>query len=164
MPEPGEVRRAAELLNRSNIKALWCFLLGGPEEDEATLGQTIKFINKDISKKDNAFITVGIRVYPQTGMHELAVKEGVIDSKNDLLMPTFYFSNKLTPEDTRAILLSRLEDKGRVIFLTDTNFSSLGPLRLIGTTLKLPSPFWSYAGYMNMLISRSRVIHRGWEK
>jgi anaerobic magnesium-protoporphyrin IX monomethyl ester cyclase len=160
----GDVRRAAELLNRSNIKALWCFLLGGPEEDETTLGRTIRFINKDISKKDNAFITVGIRVYPQTGMHELAVKEGVLDSRSDLLMPTFYFSHKISPEETRAILLSRLEDKGRVIFLTDTNFSSLGPLRLIGTTLKLPSPFWSYAGYMNMLIARSRVINRGWEK
>lgn len=159
-----EVHRAAEILGKSGIKALWCFLLGGPGEDAATLEKTIKFINKGIARKDNAFITVGIRVYPETGMHDLAVQEGLIDGDDDLLMPTFYFSDKVTPEETRAILSSRIEDKGRVIFLSDTNFSHMGALRIIGTTLKLPSPFWSYAGYMNMLLSRVRVINRAWAR
>jgi len=157
-----EVYRASELLGGSKINALWCFLLGGPQEDARTLASTLKFINTKIANKDKAFITTGIRIYPQTGMHQLAISEGVLDGSDDLLMPRFYFTPNLTPQETRKILLNGLDSIGKAIFLSDTQFSSLGGLRLIGTTLRLPSPFWRYAGYMNMMISGSRVINREW--
>ncbi|MGA2193051.1 MAG: radical SAM protein [Nitrospirota bacterium] len=159
-----EVYRAAALLGKSSIKALWCFLMGGPGEDEATVRKTMRFINGRISRKDKAFITIGIRIYPYTGMHELAVEEGVIKKNQDIMMPTFYYSDRVTPEETREMLLAGLNEIGRVIFLTDTNFPSLGALRYIGTKLRLPSPFWSYAGYMNRIISGRRVIKHKWSQ
>ncbi|HLB25386.1 MAG TPA: radical SAM protein [Nitrospirota bacterium] len=159
-----DVHRAADMLAGSKIKALWCFLLGGPGEDEDTIKKTLGFINKKLPSKDKAFITIGIRVYPYTGMHRLAVEEGVVGGKDPLLMPAFYFSDRLSPDHARAILAGGLNDIGRVIFLSDTNFPSLGALRYIGSALRLPSPFWSYAGYMNMLISGRRVIRREWPR
>lgn len=159
-----EVYRASEILAGSNIKALWCFLLGGPEEDERSILDTVRFINTSIPSKDKAFITIGIRVYPQTGMHELALKEGVVDPSEDLLMPRFYFTSRISPGEARRTLMNGLESLGKTIFLSDTNFSSLGALRVIGTALKIPSPFWRYAGYMNMMISGSRVINRDWDR
>jgi len=157
-----DVYRAADLLSASGIRALWCFLLGGPRENERTLKETIEFINKKIGKKDNAFITTGIRVYPHTGMHELAMHEGVISPSENLLMPRFYFSPEITPGRTREVLLGGLDSISRTLFLSDTHFSNMGGLRLIGSALRLPSPFWRYAGAMNMMISRRRVIHRDW--
>jgi len=158
-----DVNRAAELLGESGIRALWCFLLGGPGEDERTLAKTVGFINTKLGKKDNAFITTGIRIYPKTGMHELAIKEGYLDAVTPLLMPTFYFTPKMTPQEARDILKRDLREIGKAIFLSDTHMASLGGLRLAGTALRLPSPFWRYAGYMNLMLSGNRVINRDWK-
>jgi radical SAM superfamily enzyme YgiQ (UPF0313 family) len=158
-----DVYHAADVLGGSNIKALWCFLLGGPEEDKRSILETVNFVNTKLHPKDTAFITIGVRVYPQTGMHELALREGLLDQSDSLLMPTFYFTPKITPSEARKALRENLDSIGSTIFLSDTNFSSLGALRLIGTALKIPSPFWRYAGYMNMMISRNRVINREWQ-
>ena len=157
-----EVHRAAELLGGSNIKMLWCFLLGGPGENSKTIGKTVRFINGKLAKKDKAFITIGIRIYPHTGMHELAVRDGFITSDEQLLMPNFYFSPDIDILEARDELKRGLSSISNVIFLSDTQFSSLGFLRRMGTALHLPSPFWSYAGYMNMMIGGNRVINRDW--
>jgi radical SAM superfamily enzyme YgiQ (UPF0313 family) len=159
-----EVQNAAELLKDSSIKALWCFLMGGPKEDENTVKKTLDFINQRVPAKDKAFLTTGIRIYPHTGMHERALKEGVVSPSDSLLMPTFYFTEKLSPEEMRGIIKSRLTDSRKVIFLSDTNFPSLGALRWMGTKLRLPSPFWSYANYMNLMLSGRRVMNRKWER
>jgi radical SAM superfamily enzyme YgiQ (UPF0313 family) len=157
-----DIYHAAELISGSSIKALWCFLLGGPQEDENTLAKTIDFMNRSIGKKDGSFITTGIRIYPGTGLHELALSCGIVTEADNLLMPRFYFSPKLTPQKARNALQNGLSDPSRCIFLSDTQFSSLGPLRRMGTMLGLPSPFWRYAGYLNKITGRSRVISRNW--
>ncbi|RQW76842.1 MAG: radical SAM protein, partial [Geobacter sp.] len=84
-----DVTKAAELFARSTIKALWCFLVGGPKEDPRTLDETISFINNRIGKKDTEFITTGIRIYPKTGLHEVAIREGIVQRGDSLLMPSF---------------------------------------------------------------------------
>ncbi|MBJ6800969.1 cobalamin-dependent protein [Geomonas sp. Red259] len=141
-----EVHRAAELLGRSRLRALWCFLLGAPQEDEETLGRTVAFLNRHVGSKDAAFITTGIRIYPGTGLHRLAVREGTVQADDDLLMPSFYFSPKLTPERARSLLDQGVRH-GRCIHLTDTEAPVLNTLRRIGTAVGLPTPFWRYAGY-----------------
>ncbi|MBU5614678.1 B12-binding domain-containing radical SAM protein [Geomonas azotofigens] len=147
-----EVNRAAELLGRSRLRALWCFLIGAPEEDEATLGRTVDFLNRHVGGKDAAFITTGIRIYPGTGLHRLAVREGTVRADDDLLMPSFYFSPKITPQRARAVL-DRSVRHGRCIHLTDTQAPVLGALRRIGAAVGLPTPFWRYAGYAKSLLS-----------
>ena len=157
-----DINRAAELISGSSIKALWCFLLGGPKEDEGSLAKTIGFINKGIAKKDGAFITTGIRIYPGTGLHDLAIRDGIVGAADNLLMPKFYFTPLLTPQRARDILQKGLADASRCIFLSDTQLGSLGTLRRMGIMVGLPSPFWRYAGLMNKITSRSRVITRNW--
>ncbi|MBJ6751667.1 B12-binding domain-containing radical SAM protein [Geomonas anaerohicana] len=141
-----EVNRAAELLGRSRLRALWCFLVGAPQEDEETLGQTVAFLNRHVGSKDAAFITTGIRIYPGTGLHRLALGEGCVRPDDDLLMPSFYFSPKLTPERARGLLDCGVVH-ARLIHLTDTQAPVLGTLRRIGTAVGLPTPFWRYARY-----------------
>ena len=157
-----DVEKAAELFSCSGLKVLWCFLLGGPKEDAGTLEETISFINNRIDRKDAAFITTGIRIYPGTGLHEIAIEEGVVQRGDSLLMPTFYFTPHLAPQEARNQLYQGISDTGRCIFLSDTGINSLSTLRRMSTLLRLPGPFWRYAGYMNRLLSGSRVIGKKW--
>ena len=157
-----DINHAAELLVSSSIKALWCFLLGGPKEDGSTLTKTIDFVNNSMGKNDKAFITTGIRIYPGTGMHELAIREGLVEESDPLLMPRFYFSPEITPQKARETLQNGMSDLSRCIFLSDTSSRFLGPLRRMGTLLGLPNPFWYYAGYMNRITGRDRIINRTW--
>jgi anaerobic magnesium-protoporphyrin IX monomethyl ester cyclase len=157
-----EVRQAAETLAGSRIRALWCFLLGGPDEDRATLGGTVHFINDSMAQKDGAFITTGIRVYPGTGLRERAIRDGAVQAADPLLMPRFYFSPKLTPLEAREILRQGLSRGARCIFPSETGHRSVAPLRRLGTLLRLPGPFWRYAGYLNRFTKGRRALDRTW--
>lgn len=157
-----EVHQAAQLLSGSSISALWCFLLGGPDEDRTTLAQTIRFINNGIAKKDGAFITTGIRVYPGTGMQERAIRDGVLRGDDDLLLPRFYFTPELAPQEAREMLQRGLTHGARCIFPSETRVGSLATLRRLGTLLRLPGPFWSYAGYLNRFNAGRRALDRNW--
>jgi len=126
------------------------------------MAETVRFINDKIPAKDKAFITVGVRAYPHTGMHEHAIKEGVVSKSDSLLLPSFYFSPNLSPEEARSTLIGGIRSLGKTIFLSDSNFSDMGLVRRLGTAMKLPSPFWRYAGYMNLMLSSNRVINRAW--
>ena len=159
-----DVMHAAELISGSSIKALWCFLLGGPKEDESTLAKTIAFLNRSIGKKDGAFITTGIRIYPETGLHDLAIREGIVEATDDLLMPRFYFSPELTPQKAKETLRKGVSNLSRCIFLSDTQQSSLGAWRRLGTMLGLPTPFWRYAGYMKSAYRQKPTINRKGER
>lgn len=160
--DAADVHRAAGLFSNSSIKALWCFLVGGPGEDPGTLAETARFIDGSLPGKDCAFITAGIRIYPGTGLHRVALKEGVVQRDESLLMPRFYFSPQLAPQRAREILRAGVSDLSRCIFLSDTRMGSLTAVRRIGTMLRLPDPLWSYASFLHRLTGRSRVINRSW--
>ncbi len=151
-----DVYHAAELLSGSSIRALWCFLVGGPREDAATLAGTINFMNRGMARKDSAFITTGVRIYPGTGLRDLAIGEGMLAAEDDLLMPAFYFSRDLTPHQAMEALQKGVSPASRCIFLSETRANSLGPLRRLGTMLGLPTPFWRYAGFARGVTGKGR--------
>ena len=43
-------------------------------------------------KKCAVFVFSGIRILPKTGLYEIAVKEGIISSNDNLLKPCYYVS------------------------------------------------------------------------
>ncbi|WP_136516037.1 B12-binding domain-containing radical SAM protein [Geomonas edaphica] len=145
--DEGEVHRAAELVSSSRLRALWCFLLGGPSEDEMTLGKTVAFLNRYLSDKDHAFLTTGIRIYPGTGLHDVALRDGLVETGDDLLMPAFYFSPQLTPQQARTLLDRGISAPSRCINLLDTQAPVIGALRRIGTAVGLPTPYWRYTRF-----------------
>ncbi len=142
-----EVQRAAELVSNSRLRALWCFLLGGPSEDETTLGKTVAFLNRYLSDKDHAFLTTGIRIYPGTGLHDVALRDGLVAAGDDLLVPAFYFSPELTPQQARTLLDRGISAPSRCINLLDTQAPVIGALRRIGTAVGLPTPYWRYTRF-----------------
>ena len=77
---------------------------GGPGEDEKTLRESLA--NCDQLEKTVFFIFGGVRIYPQTGLFEIALKEGQITADSNFLEPAFYWSPRLD-RDTAADIIKK---------------------------------------------------------
>jgi radical SAM superfamily enzyme YgiQ (UPF0313 family) len=94
---------AVKICQANNIVVMVDLLLGGPGETPQTVQETIDFIKK--INPECAGAALGVRIYPGTGMGEIAAqelregKESNICRKYegaiDLLKPTFYISEAL---------------------------------------------------------------------
>jgi radical SAM superfamily enzyme YgiQ (UPF0313 family) len=73
------------------------FLLGGSGEDPQTLSETLE--NAESLEKTVHFLFCGVRIFPGTEMHEIALREGRVRAEDDLLEPVFYISPKLDGVD-----------------------------------------------------------------
>jgi radical SAM superfamily enzyme YgiQ (UPF0313 family) len=106
-----DLARAVRLCRQNDMKVMIDLLLGGPGETPQTAADTISFV-KSIAP-DCAGASLGIRVYPGTGMVDALKREGPLDGNPglrrkyagpiDLFQPTFYLSPALGPEPARLI-------------------------------------------------------------
>ena len=86
--------RAAEILKNNKLPVMWFFILGGPGETPETLHQTCDFIENYIHDLDLVSLFEGLRIYPGTALHSLALDEGLLNREQSLLKPLFYNSDK----------------------------------------------------------------------
>ena len=106
-----DLAKAIRLCRENGIKVMIDLLLGGPGETPQTAAETIRFI-KEIGP-DCAGASLGIRIYPGTGMVEALKQEGPMrenpairrkyTGEIDFFQPTFYISPALGPEPARLI-------------------------------------------------------------
>jgi len=90
---PGDVRRISQMLREQGIHRLGFLLLGGPGETKDSVKESLHFaasLATEVMK-----ITTGIRIYPHTALHRIAVDEGVIAPDDNLLYPKFYIARGL---------------------------------------------------------------------
>ena len=73
------------------------FLLGGPGENRQTLQETLD--NVENLEKAVFFFFCGIRIYPHTALYEVALQEGQITARQNLLQPVFYRSPHITDRE-----------------------------------------------------------------
>jgi radical SAM superfamily enzyme YgiQ (UPF0313 family) len=66
------------------------FLLGGPGENPQTLRETLTGVGS--LQKSALFFFCGMRIYPDTALYDIAVKEGQIAEGRSILEPVFYRS------------------------------------------------------------------------
>lgn len=93
-----DLERAAREIRRHNMPTVWFFLFGGPGEDEETVRETLDFVDRFVSGDDLVLLNAGLRIYPGTGLHAAALRDGVIRHEDDLLRPRFYVSPRLGAE------------------------------------------------------------------
>ena len=141
-----KVREVAERVERAGIRTLWIFLVGGPGESKATLEETLRFAEWRLRRGDAVYVTVGLRIYPGTTLHRVAIAEGVVNADSTLLDPTFYFSPDLAL-DAAVIRLGRFAaDHPRFMFSADSRSAVLPILTRTASLLRLPRPHWQYMG------------------
>ncbi|NTV53689.1 MAG: radical SAM protein [Candidatus Firestonebacteria bacterium] len=75
-------------------------ILGGPGETMETLSETFR-VSREM-RPAVFFPYLGMRIFPNTPLYRLAVREGVLAAGDDLLAPRFYFSER-TPESWLAV-------------------------------------------------------------
>jgi radical SAM superfamily enzyme YgiQ (UPF0313 family) len=90
---PDDVRKISKMLERRQIRRLGFLLLGGPGETRGSVEESLSFA--DSLKTEAMKITTGIRIYPHTALHRIAVDERLIKSDDDLLYPRFYVAKEL---------------------------------------------------------------------
>jgi anaerobic magnesium-protoporphyrin IX monomethyl ester cyclase len=151
-----KVREVAERVERAGIRTLWIFLVGGPGETPATLEETLAFAGWRMSKGDAVYVTVGLRIYPGTTLHRIAVAEGVVPADATLLDPTFYFSRGLDFEAAVTRLQRVAADHPRFMFSADSRSAILPWLTRAAGVLRLPRPHWQYMGIFQRISRYSR--------
>jgi radical SAM superfamily enzyme YgiQ (UPF0313 family) len=140
------VHATAERVERAGIRALWIFLVGGPGENRQTLEETLNFAAWRLGRGDAVYLTVGLRIYPGTTLHRIALEEAVVAPGDSLLAPTFYFSPSLELGATVSRLKAFAADHPRFMFSADSRSPLLPYLTRLATILRLPRPHWRYMG------------------
>ena len=90
---PDDVRRISKMLGKQQIHRMGFLLLGGPGETKDSVEKSLYFAES--LETEAMKITSGIRIYPDTALHRIAVDEGIIEPDEDLLFPKFYMAKGL---------------------------------------------------------------------
>jgi radical SAM superfamily enzyme YgiQ (UPF0313 family) len=141
-----KVREVAERVERHGIRTLWIFLVGGPGETSETIEETLAFARWRLERGDAVYTTVGLRIYPGTTLHRIAIAEGVVPPGSALLDPTFYFSSSLAFDAVVSRLKRFAADHPRFMFSADSRSVVLPYLTRAASVLRLPRPHWQYMG------------------
>ena len=145
------VHAVAERVERAGIRTLWIFLVGGPGETRQTLEETLRFAGARLARGDAVYLTVGLRIYPGTTLHRIAIDEGVVAYGDSLLAPTFYFSPEMAFADTVTRLRTFAAHHPRFMFSADSRSPLLPYLTRLASVLRLPRPHWRYMGAFQRL-------------
>lgn len=141
-----KVRQVAERVEKHGLRMLWIFLVGGPGETQQTVEETLAFARWRLERGDAAYVTVGLRIYPGTTLHRIAIAEEFVPAESSLLDPAFYFSRDLSFDATVHRLKSFAADHPRFMFSADSRSVVLPYLTRAASLLNLPRPHWRYMG------------------
>jgi radical SAM superfamily enzyme YgiQ (UPF0313 family) len=100
-----EIQRMALLIKKYDLPTMWFFLFSGPGETRDTFRETIDFIDEYISPDDLVYMNSGLRIYPGTPLHSIALKEGRVKPGQSLLQPSlYYFSESCGREEIDLLI------------------------------------------------------------
>ncbi len=158
------IERTAQFVAEVGLPTMWVFLFGGPGENEATVRETLHFIDRTIQPPDAVFMTLGIRIYPGTAMEQIARQEGVIDESTDLLQPTYYLSPEISRQRLAEMIGAEAAAHPHYCFISDLQIPWVPTLTRLLTLLRLTPPLWRYVASVNRLLKlvrRRRVAYYG---
>ncbi|MEN8264680.1 MAG: lipid biosynthesis B12-binding/radical SAM protein [Nitrospirota bacterium] len=101
-----EISAAAEACGKAKMPNAHYLIIGGPGENDKTLDEAFSFFDK---VSPTAVIALaGLRIYPNTELHQKAIDDGLVDKDNNLLEPAFYLSPALNADE----MFRKLAEKG----------------------------------------------------
>jgi len=156
-----DVQMAAEAIADSSFKVLWFFMIGGPGETGRTLQDTLEFCGTHLLNAQKrctqvANIMLGVRLYPETRLWELAEKEGYISPGVDPLRQLWYLSPDLDIGHTVRQMVKAALLMPEIISGMDERFMRFsGLMSAAARLLRLKSGYWSLIFYANRWLRRS---------
>jgi len=86
---PGDVREASDACRKARIDFCHYLLFGGPGETRETVAETVRLM--DLTAPNAVVAMTGLRIYPRTALHRIALREGILSPDDSLLGPRHYF-------------------------------------------------------------------------
>ncbi len=130
-----DVIKVSALCREVDVHYAHFLILGGFGEDNDTLNET--FENSRKIERSVFFPYVGMRIYPGTRLHQIALKEGMTQKQDDLLEPAYYIAPGIDIEDLKA----RASKTGKRWVFPDEDLSR-GMKRMRMKNVK--GPLWEY--------------------
>jgi radical SAM superfamily enzyme YgiQ (UPF0313 family) len=91
-----DVRKASAACREAGLPDAHYLIFGGPGETAGTLSETFALF--DEIRPRAVLALLGVRIYPNTPLHRIAMGERIVEPGDDLLVPRFYVSNAIGPE------------------------------------------------------------------
>jgi radical SAM superfamily enzyme YgiQ (UPF0313 family) len=104
-----EIRMASRACREAGLPDAHYLIFGGPGETAETMAETFAFLDDLKPRAVLAFL--GIRIYPNTRLHGIALSDGVITEGDDLVLPRFYVSPKIGADELKAAVGSHAEGR-----------------------------------------------------
>ncbi|MCB2217401.1 lipid biosynthesis B12-binding/radical SAM protein [Desulfofustis glycolicus] len=104
-----DVFASHRLAREAGLHVAHYFLLGGPGESEETVRTCLD--GAESLDKTALFFFVGIRLYPNTALYDIAVAEGKLSPHVNLLQPVFYQADALEHGAIEALVKERAGDR-----------------------------------------------------
>jgi radical SAM superfamily enzyme YgiQ (UPF0313 family) len=102
-----EAVRVSDDCNKAGIYFCHFMIIGGYGETEQTVDES--FENSKRIANTVFFPFIGMRIYPGTTLHQVALREGIVEANDKLLEPVYYIS----PSVNYDTLKERAEKTGR---------------------------------------------------
>ncbi len=90
---PEEVRTISCMFAELGVERMGFLLLGMPGETKDTVDESLAFAES--LHLELLSLTPGVRLYPNTALAATAVREGILNPDDDLLLPRFYLAPKI---------------------------------------------------------------------
>lgn len=103
-----EIEKTIRLFDQKKFSYSCSLIFGGPGETLATVQETVCKLEQ--FKVQNVFGLIGLRIYPNTPLEEIACREHIISHQESLLMPKFYFSHMLNESELRGFFSEVLQN------------------------------------------------------
>ncbi len=123
------------ICNELEIDFAHFLILGGYGETRKTLAET--FENAKKIERSVFFPFIGMRIYPGTRLHEIALQEGVVTESDPLLEPVYYVSKDIE----LATLKEQARQSGKRWIFPDEDLSDI-MMRMRKRNKK--GPLWEY--------------------
>lgn len=146
-----DVIAAARRLARRKFKVLWIFLLGGPGENQFTLRESLNFMSEYIRPRDYAYLTLGLRIYPDTPLAAMALRDGAFESQEELIHPAFYISEQLNLLQAYFQIEEFRRNRPNVLASYETGHPLLPLVYSFLRAVNAKKPYWRYARYFSVL-------------
>ncbi|MFH1130066.1 MAG: radical SAM protein, partial [Pseudomonadota bacterium] len=100
-----DVHESHRAAHNAGLHVAHYFMFGGPGETRETVAETLD--NVELLSKSALFFFCGIRIYPGTRLHKIAIEERQIKEVDELFEPVFYHSNSFSPDKIMTFVSKR---------------------------------------------------------
>ena len=139
-----DVIQSSQSCSALGINHCHYLLLGGPGEDEKTIEESFKLMDR--LDPTAVIAMLGIRIYPRTEMERIALSQGAIRQGSNLIDPHFYISPALEGRLEEIVRVKALERRQWIVPGLEINISQnlMEGIR----KFRIRGPLWELVGRM----------------